>query len=157
MGYYNIRCVDNCGIGHSQILELDSSKVLANCMRILFEHIEFPNKIYRIDIMPTFETDESDESDEVDYEVDELLSLSINTYCLEDDETQPNETLVLAEYAEIYAEIVYCNSMDRDRNLREILKKNEILPPDRVNLALKEGYDLEQIAIVAIEEIKTLE
>lgn len=42
----------------------------------------------------------------------------------------------------------------REERLKEIIRMSNLLPPDQLKLALSEGYDLEEIAIAAIEEVE---
>lgn len=51
-------------------------------------------------------------------------------------------------------EMIVLNGRDRDERLKEIIRMKELTPPDQLDLAVNEGYELEEIAIAAIEEVE---
>jgi hypothetical protein len=154
--YWNIRVIDENDIGHTQILDLLDSELILKCISLLYAQLEVTREIVNLKIIS--ETDE-DDYDEDNKDCAEMIAVTVEAYAMveaedyleESDSEEPN--LVLAKIAFVTADRITVNSMDRDRRLRELLKKKELLPPDIVDLAIKEGYDLENIAIVAIEEI----
>lgn len=51
-------------------------------------------------------------------------------------------------------EMIVLVARDRDKRLKEIIRMKDIAPPDQLDLAVNEGYELEEIAIAAIEEVE---
>lgn len=124
MAYWNIRVVDEMGIGHTKIIELENLELIKD--KMLQSMIEFSDisKVQKITI---------------GMENDGYLCV-----CAYDKEGEG--------VADVAAKVVTIAETDRYMRLKEIIRNKEMLPPDQLDLLQSEGYDLEEIAIAALEE-----
>lgn len=124
MAYWNIRVVDEMGIGHTKIIELENLELIKD--KLLQAMIEFSDisKVQKITI--------GMENDGY---------LCVHAYDKEGEGV-----------ADVAAKVVTIAETDRYMRLKEIIRNKQMLPPDQLDLLQSEGYDLEEIAISALEE-----
>ena len=124
MAYWNIRVVDEMGIGHTKIIQVENIELIkGNLLQAMMQFSDI-SEVEKITI--GFENDGY---------------LCVHAYDKEGEGV-----------ADVAAKEVTISETDRYKRLTEIIRNKEMLPPDQLDLLQSEGYDLEEIAIAALEE-----
>ena len=50
-------------------------------------------------------------------------------------------------------ELIFINARDRYEKLTKLVHMSELAPPDRMDMAINEGFELEEVLIRALEEV----